>query len=274
MRRATHPGALSCLASLVRHLLPVAVALVVVACGKSQEAGGTPPGAGAPPEVGVVTVQPESVTITAELPGRTTASVVAEIRPQIGGIVQKMAFREGGEVKAGEVLYQIDPALYEANYRSAKATLAKAQANLASARSQARRFKELSSARAVSQQAVDDANAALRQIEADIAASKAAVDAARINRAYTRVVSPIAGRIGKSAVTQGALVTANQPTALATVQQLDPINVDVTQSSGELMQMRRALESGALKSVGAGAGQATVKLKLDDGSFYPLEGKL
>lgn len=249
------------------------VALALGACGKSQApAGGMPPGAGGPPEVGVVTLAPETVAITSELAGRTSANVVAEIRPQIGGIIQQRAFREGSEVKAGELLYQIDPALYQANYASAKAAMTRAEANLTTLRSRADRYKELLSARAVSQQAFDDANATLRQTEADIAVSRAAIEVARINLNYTRVVSPISGRIGKSSVTQGALVTANQPTALATVQQLDPINVDVTQSSSELMQMRRALESGALKS--AGKEQASVKLKLDDGSFYPLEGKL
>ena len=248
------------------------IALTLGACSKEPAPGGMPPGAGAPPEVGVVTLQTESVAITSELAGRTAASVVAEIRPQIGGIVKSRAFREGGEVKAGELLYQIEPALYQANFESAKANLAKAEANLTTVRLKAERYKELLSARAVSQQAFDDASASLRQVEADIAASKAAAEVARINLAYTRVSSPISGRIGMSSVTQGALVTANQPTALATVQQLDPINVDITQSSTEMLQMKRALESGALKE--AGAGQAAVKLKLDDGSLYPIEGKL
>jgi len=254
-------------------LLAVAVVLALGACGKAQQpAGGMPPGAGAPPEVGVVTVQPENVSINSELAGRTVASVAAEIRPQIGGIVQTRAFKEGGEVKAGELLYQIDASLYQANFESAKANVAKAEANLTTLRLKAERYKELLSAHAVSQQAFDDANAALRQAEADIAASKAALEVARINLGYTRVVSPINGRIGMSSVTQGALVTANQATALATVQQLDPINVDITQSSTEMLQMKRALESGALKE--AGGGQAAVKLKLDDGSIYPIEGKL
>ena len=253
-------------------VLALSVVLSLAACGKSQQAGGMPPGAGGPPEVGVVTLQTETVAITSELAGRTSANVVAEIRPQIGGIIQKRAFREGGEVKAGELLYQIDPALYQANYDSAKAALAKTEANLTTVRLRADRFKELLSAHAVSQQAYDDANATLRQTEADIAASRAAIEVARINLGYTRVVSPISGRIGMSSVSQGALVTASQPTALATVQQLDPINVDITQSSTEMLQMKRALESGALKE--AGAGQAAVKLKLDDGSIYPIEGKL
>ena len=256
----------------LRSVLALTVVLSLAACGKPQQAGGMPPGAGGPPEVGIVTLQTETVAITSELAGRTSAHVVAEIRPQIGGIIQKRAFREGSEVKAGELLYQIDPALYQANYDSAKAALAKTEANLTTVRLRADRFKELLSAHAVSQQAYDDANATLRQTEADIAASRAAIEVARINLNYTRVVSPISGRIGMSSITQGALVTANQPTALATVQQLDPINVDITQSSTEMLQMKRALESGALKD--AGAGQAAVKLKLDDGSIYPIEGKL
>jgi membrane fusion protein (multidrug efflux system) len=255
-----------------RTLAAIAVALILTSCGKPQAPGGTPPGASAPPEVGVITVQPQTVAITSELSGRTVANVVAEIRPQIGGIVQSRPFREGGEVKAGELLYQIDPAVYQANYESAKAGLAKADANLVTVRLKAERYKNLLSSGMVSQQAFDDANAALRQAEADIAAGKATVELARINLAYTRVVSPISGRIGKSTVTQGALVTANQPTALATVQQLDPINVDVTQSSTEMMQMKRALEAGSLKD--AGANQAKVKLLLEDGSVYPLEGRM
>ena len=254
--------------------LAVSVAiLTLAACGKSASApGGMPPGASAPPEVGIITVEPRTVAITSELSGRTVPNVIAEIRPQIGGIIQSRPFHEGGEVKAGELLYQIDPAVFQANYESAKANLARAEANLVTVRLKADRYKELLSAKAVSQQAFDDANAAFKQAEADIAASKATADLARINLAYTRVVSPINGRISKSTVTQGALVTANQATALATVQQLDPINVDITQSSRELMQMRRALESGQIKS--AGTGQAKVKLILDDGTPYPIEGKL
>ena len=255
-----------------RTLAAMTIALCLAACGKTQTPAGMPPGASAPPEVGVITVQPQTVAISSELSGRTVANVVAEIRPQIGGIVQRRLFHEGGEVKAGELLYQIDPAVYQANYESARASVAKAEANLLTVRLKAERYQTLLSAKAVSQQGFDDAHAALKQAEADVAASKANVELARINLAYTRVVSPISGRIGKSTVTQGALVTAGQPGALATVQQLDPINIDVTQSSTELMQMKRALEAGVLKS--AGADQAKVKLLLDDGSVYPLEGKL
>ena len=231
-----------------------------------------PPGGGAPAEVGVITVQPQTVAISSELSGRTVANVIAEIRPQIGGIVQSRLFREGGEVKAGELLYQIDPAVYQASSESAKAGLAKAAANLVTVRLKAERYKSLLASKMISQQAYDDTNAALQQAEADVASGKATAELARINLAYTRVLSPISGRIGKSTVTQGALVTANQPTALATVQQLDPINVDITQSSSEMMRMKRALAAGSLKS--AGAEQTKVSLLLEDGSTYPLEGKL
>ena len=247
-------------------------ALSLAACGKDPASKGMPPGAGGPAEVGVVAVKQQRVAITSELSGRTAASVIAEIRPQIGGIVQRRLFAEGGEVKAGEVLYQIDPAVYQANSDSAKAGLAKALANQETLRLKVDRYKSLLASKMISQQAFDDANASFQQAQADIATGKAAVELARINLAYTRVQSPISGRIGKSTVTQGALVTASQPTALATVQQLDPINVDVTQSSTEMMRMRRALAGGVLKS--AGTDQVRVKLLLDDGSTYPLEGKL
>jgi len=252
-------------------LTAVAVVLALAACGKAQGPGGMP-GAGGPTEVGIVVLQPEIMTVTAELSGRTVANVIAEIRPQVGGLIQQRLFREGGEVKAGELLYQIDPAMYQASFDSAGASLAKAEANLTTVRLKADRYQELLAAKAVSQQSFDDANAALKTAEADVAANKAAVSAARINLNYTRVASPISGRIGKSSVTQGALVTANQATALATVQQLDPINIDVTQSTRDMMQLKRAFEAGQIKS--AGEGQAKVKLLLEDGSAYPLEGKL
>ena len=257
-----------------RYLAPAlatTLVLALAACGKGQAPGGMP-GAGGPQEVGIVVLQPESFTVTSELAGRTVANVIAEIRPQVGGVIQQRLFREGGEVKAGELLFQIDPAMYQASAESASAALAKAEANLATVRLKADRYKELLTAKAVSQQAYDDASAALKTAEADVAAGKAAVAAARINLNYTRVTSPISGRIGKSTVTQGALVTANQGTALATVQQLDPINVDVTQSTREMMQMKHALEAGLIKS--SGDGQAKVKLILDDGTAYALEGKL
>ncbi|MBU1042186.1 MAG: efflux RND transporter periplasmic adaptor subunit [Proteobacteria bacterium] len=239
-------------------------------CGQSSQAG-APPQASAP-EVNVVTIAPQQVTLSTVLAGRTSAFLVADVRPQVSGIVQKRLFREGSLVKAGELLYQIDPATYQAAYNSARASLSKAEANALPARLKAERFAGLSKVRAVSQQDNDDAQAAHQQAEAEVGAAKAALDAARINLSYTRVSAPIAGRIGKSTVTPGALVTASQGAALATIQQTDQIYVDVTQSSGELMRLRRELASGKLKK--AGAGGAKVKLLFEDGSAYAREGLL
>ena len=206
------------------------------------------------------------------MPGRTSPYLIAEVRPQVGGIIQKRLFTEGSDVKAGEVLYQIDPATYQAAYASAKAAQARAEANLIPLRLKAERYQELVKINAVSQQDYDDAHAALKQAEADVAAGKAAVETARINLAYTRVTAPISGRIGRSSVTDGALVTASQPAALATIQQLDSMYVDVTQSSAEMLRLKQNLASGLLKN--DGAAQAQVKLLLEDGSAYPLPGTL
>lgn len=232
--------------------------------GKATQAG--------PLEVSVVEVQPQRVAITTELPGRTSAFLVAEVRPQVSGIIQQRLFREGSDVKAGEVLYQIDPATYQAAWESAKAQLARAEANITAIRVRAERYRELVEIKAVSRQEYDDATAALKQAEAEIAAGKAAVETARINLAYTRVTAPISGRIGKSSVTVGALVTANQPVPLATVQQIDPVYVDVTQSSAVLLQLQKAMASGALKR--DSANRARVRLILEDGTAYPQEGTL
>lgn len=223
-------------------------------------------------EVSVITLKPQKVMLTTELPGRTSAYLIAEVRPQVGGIIQKRLFTEGSDVKEGEVLYQIDPAVYQATYNSAKAALARAEAKLIPIRLKAGRYAELVKINAVSQQDYDDANAALKQAEADVEAGKAAVEIARINLAYTKVTAPISGRIGRSSVTNGALVTASQPAALATIQQLSPIYVDVTQSSAELLRLKQNLASGLLKS--NGAAQARVRLILEDGSPYPLQGTL
>ena len=223
-------------------------------------------------KVGVFTVSTQAVSVTSELPGRTSAYQIAEVRPQVGGIVQQRLFREGGDVKAGETLYQIDAAPFKAAYDSAVAAHAKAEANLASVKLKAERYADLVKINAVSKQDYDDADAALKQSQADVAATKASEDAARINLNYTRITSPISGRIGKSTVTPGALLTASQATALATVQQLDPIYVDVTQSSTELMALKRALESGQIQR--AGNDTAKVKLVLEDGTTYPHDGKL
>lgn len=247
--------------------LAIAAALSVSAC--DQKTAG---GQGGAPEVGVVTMKPQKLAVTTELVGRTSPYLIAEVRPQVSGIVLKRLFREGADVKAGESLYQIDPATYQADASTAKAQLAKAEANLATARLKAGRFGELVSVEAVSKQDYDDAVAALKQAEADVAAARAAVERADINLRYTRVTAPISGRIGKSMVTPGALVTANQDAAIATVQQLDPIYVDVTQSSAELLRLRREMADGNIKS--AGGKKAKVKLLLEDGTTYGLEGTL
>lgn len=243
------------------------------ACGKGQQAAAGAQGAAAPAaEVGVVSLQAASVAMESSLSGRTAAFAVAEIRPQVGGIVQQRAFTEGTVVKAGQTLYQIEAASFQNALASAQAALARSEALLTSARLKAERYKDLVSIKAVSQQDFDDAQAAFKQAEANVAADKAAADTARINLAYTRVASPISGVIGKSSVTQGALVTANQAAALATVQQLDPIYVDVTQSVSDLARLRRQLASGELKQ--AGKQQAAVRLLLEDGTEYAQAGKL
>ncbi|MFO0753622.1 MAG: efflux RND transporter periplasmic adaptor subunit [Thermodesulfovibrionales bacterium] len=244
--------------------------LLMAGCGKkSSPVGGAPP---PPPEVGVMAVQPQRAALTTELAGRTSAYLIAEVRPQVGGIIQKRLFTEGSDVKAGEVLYQIDPAAYQAAYNSAKAALAKAEANLFPARLKAARYKELVAINAVSQQDYDDASAALKQAEADVEAGTAVLETARINLAYTRITAPISGRISRSAVTVGALVAANQGSALATIQQLDPVYVDVTRSSAEMLRLQQALAEGRLKK--AGVRDAKVRLLLEDGTPYPLAGTL
>ena len=242
--------------------------LMMTGCGK-KTASAPPP---APPEVAVTVVQPQRVTLTTELPGRTAPVLIAEVRPQVGGIIQKRLFTEGADVSAGQVLYQIDPAPYQAAFASAKAAEARVEATLNTMRLKAGRYQDLVKIKAVSQQDNDDAQASLKQAEADVASAKAAVETARINLAYTRVTSPITGRIGRSAVTVGALVTASQPAALATVQQLSSMYVDVVQSSAELLRLKQGLASGLLKH--DGAAQARVKLLLEDGSAYPLPGSL
>jgi membrane fusion protein (multidrug efflux system) len=226
----------------------------------------------APPEVGVVTLHSQSVTITTDLPGRTAAYRVAEVRPQVSGVVLKRLFTEGGDVKAGQPLYQIDPAPFQANLESAQASLARAQATLISARLLTQRYEPLTQAHAVSQQNYDNAVAAQAQADADVASAKAAVDTAQINLAYTRMLSPISGRTGRSSVTEGALVAANQSTALVVVQQLDPIYVDVMQPSTTLLRLKREFASGQLRKVGDAQVQA--KLILEDSTAYGPSGKL
>ena len=241
--------------------------LMVNGCGKSekQQQGG-------PPEVAVVTIQPKPVVITTELTGRTSANLVAEVRPQVGGIIQKRLFTEGSDVKAGQVLYQIDPATYQAAMDNARAGLSRSEANLSAIRLKADRLRELLVEKAVSQQECDDAAAALKQVQADIQYWQATVETARINLKYTFITAPISGRIGKSNVTEGSLVTAQQPTVLATIQRLDPMYVDVPQSTAEVLRLRRGLKEGRLDQ--NGADQKKVKLIMEDGAAYPLEGTL
>jgi membrane fusion protein (multidrug efflux system) len=224
------------------------------------------------PEVATVTIKPRQVELTTELPGRTSAYLISEIRPQVNGIIQKRLFKEGSDVKAGELLYQIDPTPFQVAFDSAKASLGKAQANLPAIRARAERYKELLVDKAVSRQDYDDAAAAVEQVRAEIEYWKTAVEAARINLGYTRVIAPISGRIGMSSVTDGALVTAYQPMSLATIQQLDPIYVDVTQSTADLLLFRRNLETGQLST--NEKNEKKVRILLEDGTPYPMEGTL
>ena len=241
-------------------------AAMLAACAK--DAGGPPP----PPEVGVITLAPRAISITDQLPGRTTAYRVAEVRPQVTGIVQKRLFVEGGEVKAGEQLFQIDAGSYRAAYESAAAALKRAEAQAVTAKLLAERYAPLISANAVSQQENDDAIAARARADADVAAARAQVANARINVVYTQVLSPITGRIGRALVTEGALVTSAQESPLATVQQLDPIYVDITQSSTEMLHLQRQLASGELTK--DDDNQAEVGLTLEDGTVYAERGRL
>ena len=252
------------------HGLVLATVFIGLFLGGCQRKAPTPP----PqiPEVATIKATTQSVELTTELPGRTSAYRIAEIRPQVNGLILKRLFTEGSEVKAGQELYQIDPAPFQATLDNAQAALGKVEGNLPAIRLRAERVGELLADKAVSQQDFDDAAAALKQAEADIQYWKAMVETARINLGYARIVSPISGRIGKSTVTEGAIVTAYQPLALATIQQLDPIYVDVPQSTTELLRLQRRLEDGRLNP--NGASQKKVKLILEDGTAYPWEGTL
>ena len=244
--------------------------LLLSGCGKPPGGGGPPPMG--TPEVSVVTVRSEKVMLTTELPGRTSAFRIADIRPQVNGLIQKRLFTEGSDVKAGYVLYQIDPAPFKAAFNNAKAALTRAEANLPAISVRAKRYKELLVDKAVSRQDYDDATAAQVQVEADIEFYKAALETARINLNYTKIVAPISGRIGKSNVTDGAIVTAYQPMALATIQQLDPIYVDVPQSTTELLRLKRRMKAGRLKK--NPADQNKVDIIQEDGTPYPAAGTL
>lgn len=253
----------------------ISLLLALAACGKSEApAAKGPPGKAMPaPEVGVVTVQPGNVGLVTELPGRLEASRVAQVRARAAGIVQKRLFREGSDVKAGQVLFQIDAAPYAAALQSAEATLARAQANLSQAASLAQRYKPLLEANAVSQQEYANAVAAQKQAEADVAVGRAAVQTGRINLGYASVSAPISGRIGRALVTEGALVGQGEATPLAVIQQIDPMYVNFTQSAGEVLKLRKAMESGQFKKA-QGAGAASVRVVLEDGSDYPQAGRL
>ncbi len=263
MNSCTKPGRIATMLPL----FILAGVFLLGAC-HEQPAKQAPP----PPEVGTITVKDQAVMLTTELPGRTAAYRVAEVRPQVGGIILKRRFEEGAEVVAGSTLYLIDPSPFQAAYDSALASLARSEANLPAIRLRAQRYRELLSSGAVSQQSFDDADSAFRQAEADVAYWKAAVESARINLEHTRVTAPISGRTGRSSVTEGALVTANQPSPLVTIQQIDPIYVDIPQSTAELLRLKRRTELGTLDRNGAGRNR--VRLNLEDGSAYALEGTL
>ncbi|BDB28360.1 MexE family multidrug efflux RND transporter periplasmic adaptor subunit [Cupriavidus sp. TA19] len=222
-------------------------------------------------EVGVVTVKTERLVLDNALPGRTRAYQASDVRPQVGGILLRRLFTEGADVKAGQALYEIDPATYQAAYDTAKGELAQAEADVLAARPKAERYRNLVALDAVSKQDGDDTVATLRKAEAAVVAAKATLRSARINLGYTRITAPISGRIGTSASTPGALVTAQQETALTKIQQLDPIYVDVTQSSAQMLRLRRQFDAGKLKAVD---GKAEVHIQLEDGSAYARTGTL
>jgi membrane fusion protein (multidrug efflux system) len=258
-------------------LLAAALVLALLAaCGdkdNAQHAGGPPGGGMPPPEVGTVVVTPRSVGLVTELPGRLEASRVAQVRARAAGILQKILFREGSEVKAGQQLFLIDPAPYKAAHDSAKATLARAQANLIQATALAERYKPLLDANAISKQDYTNATVAQKLAEADVEAGKALVQTAKINLDQASVTSPISGRIGRALVTEGALVGQGEVTPLAVVQQIDPMFVNFTQSASDVMRLRQALASGKLQRA-PGAEAVVVRLLLDDDTVYPISGRL
>ncbi|MBW8880395.1 MAG: efflux RND transporter periplasmic adaptor subunit [Asticcacaulis sp.] len=255
--------AVSCLLTLL-----VLSAVCLTACAKKDDAGMK--GKGGPANVGFVVVTTRPLTLTQDLSGRTSAFLVSEVRPQVGGIVKAREFTEGAYVSAGQSLYQIDPATYQAAYSSAQANLQQAQASLGAAQTKWERAQQLITIKAISQQDYDDAQTAFKQAQASVALQNAAVEQARINLNYTKVASPISGRIGKSSVTPGALVTANQAEPLAVVQDMSKVYVDIVQSSGDVLKLKKALMSGQVGAV----DHADVTLTLDDGSTYTQTGRL
>ncbi len=250
-----------------------AATFLVVACGKADGQAGAAGRQTSPVEVGVITATPGDVGLITELPGRVEASRVAEVRARATGILQQRLFREGSDVKAGQALFDIDPAPYSAAAENARANLAKSQANLAQASAQLERYRPLVAANAISKQDFVNAEAAEKQALADIASAKASVRMADINLGHARVTSPISGRIGRALVTEGALVGQGEATALAVVQQIDPVFVNFTQSASDALKLRRAMDSGQFKRAGSGEA-ARVKLVMDDGTEYAMPGKL
>jgi len=252
----------------------VSMAILLAACGAKTDGQAAAPGGARPAvEVGVITVRPHTVGLVTELPGRLEASRVAQVRARVAGILQKRLFREGSDVKAGERLFEIDSAPYRASLSSAEASLARALANLTQAAAQAERYKPLVEANAVSKQEYVNAVAAQKQSEADVAAAKAAVQTAQINLGYASVTSPIAGRIGRALVTEGALVGQGEATQLALVQQINPMYVNFTQSTAEVLRLRKAVDSGKLKRAAAG-DSAGVRVVMEDGTEYARAGRL
>ncbi|MES2991589.1 MAG: efflux RND transporter periplasmic adaptor subunit [Pseudomonadota bacterium] len=258
--------------------IPAASAVVLAisllaSCGQKPDAAGGPPGGGMPPaEVGVITVATQSIGLATELPGRLEASRVAQVRARAAGILQKRLFTEGSEVKAGQVLFTIDAAPYQATAASARAALARAEANLTQATALAERYKPLMEANAISKQEYINAVAAQKTAQADVATGRATVQTAQINLGYATVTAPISGRIGRALVTEGALVGAGEPTPLATIQQINPMYVNFTQSTTDVLRLRRAVESGKFKR--SGTDGAEVRVLLEDGSDYGQTGKL
>lgn len=259
------PSSFSGFAARIVTALTLSLALVACGHGQHEKRHGTE-------KVSVVTLKAQQVPLTTQLPGRVTAFRIAQVRPQVSGIILKRDYKEGSHVKAGQLLYQIDPAPYQARYDNAKASLMNAQASLKAARLKAQRYKPLARYRAVSKLQLADAEASAQQAAANVAAAKAALETAHINLRYTKVRSPIAGRSGRSNVTEGALVTSDQSQTLTTVQQLDPVYVDVTQPSNVLLRLEREYANGQLRKVGK--KQAQVHLILSDGTAYTLPGKL
>ncbi len=268
VNRSATPKTRSAMLSLIA--LSITMSMMMAGCGKANGQGEPPPAG--PPEVGTITVELERLVLTTELPGRVSAYLVSEVRPQVSGLILRRTFTEGQDVREGQVLYEIDPATYQAAYDQAKAAVAMAEAILPAIRSRAERFEGLIKIHAIGQQEFDDAAAALQQAEAALMVSKAAAETARINLSYAPVKAPISGRIGKSGITVGALVTAYQPVSLATIQTLDPIYVDLTQSTTELLRLRRHIEDGVLGH--DETKQNEVELILEDGTAYPLKGTL